>query len=375
MKNKMYYILMLVFSVCIAYTANAQYTTVAYDYQKNYFNEGRPLPAEVQLLFSGQSEKEVELVELELYNEKGNSLLFRNTWRAVEGNTFYIPVNYRLYPSESYDIRISYYQQLSDNEKKELENQLRQQMLAYVNASISRKGKKLELMEKPSKLYQQLNQSLEETFRKYQPLVELSADNMQLSSAIEKKLDHLYNQQVDSTTATQRLTELERQIETELAGIFDTDLAKLSDSRYIDNYETERKQRPLSINAGYGGVYIDGNLDNFTYGTAPFAGLAIPLGNNALAPKILGNASISLGAFFENFEDQNGDKVTGFIFPRPVYVGLDYKLFQFIRFNAGATFLEVQQSTMGLDAVKNNLIIRPFIGLGARINLSVGLVK
>jgi len=63
---------------------------------------------------------------------------------------------------------------------------------------------------------------------------------------------------------------------------------------------------------------------------------------------------------------------------RPVYLGLDYKLFEFVRFNAGAAFLEkTEMIVSGAEAGQTNTkaFIRPFVGLSARIDLSIGFGK
>ena len=100
-----------------------------------------------------------------------------------------------------------------------------------------------------------------------------------------------------------------------------------------------------------------------------------PLANSTLAPKFLRNSSLTLGAFLQDFEDTDGNKVTGFLVGTPTYLGLDYKLFEFIRFNAGATFLEKEKVGQMSDDITSSLLVRPFIGLSARIDLTVSLGK
>lgn len=151
--------------------------------------------------------------------------------------------------------------------------------------------------------------------------------------------------------------------------------SKLAISRYVDDYGTEKKQGFFSLSLGYGGVYLSGSWDDFTYDAAPYAGIAFPLSNSTIAPKFLRNSSVVLGAFLDNFEDEDGNEVTGMIVGRPFYAGLDYKLFEFVRFNAGAAFLEKTETiTSGPEAgqTSTQAFIRPFVGLSARIDLSIG---
>lgn len=147
-------------------------------------------------------------------------------------------------------------------------------------------------------------------------------------------------------------------------------------SRHVDDQETEKRRGAFSINAGYGGVYLGGDLDDFSYGNAPYLGLSFPMANSTLAPKFLRNSSLTIGAFLQDFEDGDGNKVTGFVVGRPIYLGLDYKLFEFIRFNAGATFLEKEKIAGPDDPdLISSLLVRPFIGLSAKVDLSVSLGK
>ena len=207
-----------------------------------------------------------------------------------------------------------------------------------------------------------------------------------LSKIVEQKLEQINKVSFekllkDTTVAEQRdnrsrflntqITEVQSVISTEVIQLMDKEWSKLTMSRYVDDFETERKKGSFILNVGYGGVYLGGNLNDLSYGSAPYLGMSLPFGNSALAPKFLRNSSITLGAFLQNFEDEDKNKIIGFLVDRPIYLGLDYKLFEFIRFNAGAAFLEkIEEMPLdGAGEIQTNqqVLIRPFIGLSARL--------
>ncbi len=70
----------------------------------------------------------------------------------------------------------------------------------------------------------------------------------------------------------------------------------------------------------------------------------------------------------DDFENNKGEKINGFLIKTPIYLGLDHRLFKFLRINAGATLLEDGNSTQG-----NKILVRPFLGLCAKIDLNIGL--
>lgn len=315
----------------------------------------------------------VTFVEIELYDSKGVNQLYSANWRSSGSKNFSIPFNYRLYPSEKYDFRINYFQLLSNEDKQDIKNQLLDRFNTFINGNTKRTADKVQLNKSAKQMSSYLDAAISEIFLQYRPAVDLPGQMMSFSDAVKDKLKAIDGQSAKSDSSTVVvLDELKAQVKVEVDRIFSREYVEIVDSKYVDNYETERKRGAVSINLGYGGVYLDGGLDDLTYGAAPFVGLAFPLGNNKLSP-VLGNASITLGVFTEDFEDQNGVTVTGFIVPKPIYLGLDYKLFQFIRLNAGATFLETEndQNEMG----GSEIIVRPFVGIGARINLNINIDK
>ncbi|PHN04487.1 hypothetical protein [Flavilitoribacter nigricans] len=390
--------LALIILLCSAIPIFGQYTTINYQLEKNYFNEGQALPAEKPLMFTGMVPTGIDIIEISIFPakaKKDKDRLYLASWKDIDqdNNTNYsLAVNYKLRASEQYDFRFDFYQKLSAREQEQLSDRILDQITAYVDANISLKGNNLVLNKSEKKMTQELEDIIRTALEDYRNQNGIGFEG--LSETVRQKLDKIeslkLNQQLADKINTeaggqqreviyrQQLEELEKAVVADIRETMSTPWSKLSLSRYVDDYETEHKKGSFSISAGYGGVYLNGDLDQLTYGAAPYLGVAFPLSNSTIAPKFLRNSSIVLGAFLENFEDESGNKISGLIVDRPIYLGLDYKLFEFIRFNAGAALLEKTEAVTGgseAGAANKTTLIRPFVGLSARIDLTVGFGK
>ncbi len=368
----------------------SQFITVNFDVEKNYFNEGQPLPSEKAMMFTGLAPEGVNIVEISILPAKGkdeNDALYTAIWKNTTNNqsgNYSLAVNYKLRASEEYDFKFRFFKVMSENEVNQLTERIDNQLNAYLDASVYLDKDEIELAKRDKKMLSEMQSLVNELLINYRNLNNTEFEGF--STSIEQKLKRLDKLEVpdrkkDSTAvkpdeflAIQK-DELRSQIAREVKLYMNKDWSIMTSTYYVDNYETEQKKGSFSVNVGYGGVYLSGNIDDFNYGAAPYAGLSFPLSNSTLAPRFLRNSSLTVGAFFDNFENENGTKISGVIVNRPIYVGLDYKLFQFVRFNAGATFLESRPEDSNSGPVisdeENSIFIRPFIGLSAKIDLSL----
>lgn len=369
----------------------AQYTTVQLDDNKNYFNDGQPLSSEKALMFTGELPDNIKFLEISVlpYKNKDNRVaLYTTTWRMpadASSRNFSAPMNYKLRASEKYDFQFDYFRNLNQSEKDRLEQDILANISAYLDVNISG-DKSIKLLKNHKKIMEGMNDILHNSLLYYrsnngQPLIQFSdivslklqkLESENLSKDFVKKDSTTTVTQVRNQTRDALVDDLKDQVNREITRMIDAEWMILDKTRIVDDYETESKQNFLSVSFGYGGAYLSGKVsENFDYGSSPYLGLSVPLGNSTFAPKILSNASFTLGAFTKNFENNEGREISGVLFNRPWYAGLDYKLFQFIRFNAGATFLQGVQG----DGSRGEVSIRPFIGVGARLNLNFSLEK
>lgn len=385
-----YIISIIIFFTFFTPVIYAQFITVNFDVEKNYFNEGQPLPSEKAMMFTGAVPEGVNMIEINILPAKGKNekdVLYTGIWKNTTNNqsgNYSLAINYKLRSSEEYDFKFRYFKAIPESEINNLTNRIINQLNAYLDASIILHKGKIELAKSDKKMRSEMQSLVNELLTNYRNLNNAAFEGF--STSIEQKLESLDKLEApdrnkDSMAVEPneflaiRKEELRSQIAQEVELYMYKDWSIMTSTYYVDNYETEQKKGSFSVNVGYGGVYLSGNIDDFTYGAAPYAGLSFPLSNSTLAPRFLRNSSLTVGAFFDNFEDEDGTKISGVIVNRPIYVGLDYKLFQFVRFNAGATFLESRPENVngGPDITneKNSIFIRPFVGLSAKIDLSL----
>lgn len=367
----------------------AQFTNVTYDLQRNWFNEGQPLPAEKSMVFKGMADEVSTMVELSVLGSKGDHQLYTATWFKTNTPELSINVPFKLRASDEYDFALHFFKPLDSKAQQKLQQQIIETLHTYLEVNMTG-DKSIKFTAGKKKILREMNALVAKKLVDYRSkkgtwqvafsdMVALKIEQLEqedLDKEYIKKDSTMSRQEVRTRSRQKMVDDLKSQISNEVIQFLDTELYVLHDSRYIDNYPTEKKENSLALNIGFGGVYLSGNWDDFTYGSSPYLGIAFPLGNSVLGSKFLSNTSVTLGVFTENFTDANDNEVTGFIVDRPIYLGLDHKLFKFIRINAGAAFLEGwKESTIaGVDPTKE-IMIRPYVGLSARVDLSIGFGK
>ncbi len=371
--------------------ATAQYATVNYDFEMNRFGENEPLPAEQSILFTGNIPESVDIVEISVFTARGKDnreSLSTAVWKRPfnrEGSVFNVPLNYKLQASKAYDLLIGFYSTIGREEQSEVYRQLTVNLDAYLDQTFGVKKNSIKLTRNTRQIISDMNDIVTSGLKNYRSRTfwgfegfsdivrqklntvekaDLSKAQYIFSSGDEEEQRRLYREQLTN--------ELKQLVHSEVKFLMNSEMAILIDRRYVDDYETEKRSTFFALNAGYGGVWLNDKLDSkSSFGDSPYLGLGFPLSTSTIAPKFFRNASLTLGVFTQNFENESGDKISGPIVNRPLYVGLDYKLFSFVRFNAGAALLEEQ----GNNGDGNKIFVRPFIGLSAKVNISLGLDK
>lgn len=345
--------------------AFGQYESVVFDYEMAYFNNGQALPAEQFMIFSGEISSEIEAVEISIFKPNGKKPLYAGLWQREKKKgteSFRLPLNFRLEGSTSYDLKIVYFKSFGESGKRALE----QRLLQKLNFSLDNK---LSSKEKPAgeKLLKELNLILEEGFQSLRNFEDIEASAFSSSFS-----QYLKATPLDSLN----LLGMKELMKKEVENLLEKSWVITAKKREVQDYPTEKKANALALNVGYGGVLLSGQADNFTYGSAPYVGLSIPLSNRAHGSSILRNTSISLGAFTKNLEGPEDQVFSGPIFGRPYFAGLGYSIFRFIRFNAGAVVIEEKPEIIAGENPNfdlNRIRVQAFIGLSAEIKFQVGL--
>ena len=387
MKN---FALVLVAIMGVLCPLSAQYATVNYDLNRNWFNQGQQLPAETDLVFTGKMPADAEVITVTILSAKRGDVLHTATWHRVnKGDELSLPVNYKLRSDYTYDFQLDFYGPVTAAKKTELRQRLVTTLHAYLEAK-QKDGTSIDFDGNAKKLTREMNELIANLLSPYQSrtggwdrelsdLVALKFERMEkakLTNGYDKRDTTATKETIKQSNRGLQLYEMENILSAEVDRILSVELLGLQDARVIDDYTTERKPGSLALNLGYGGAFLSGNIGDGTYGSAPYVGVGLPLGNRVLGTKFFRNASLVAGVFVDTFEGSDGQEVKGFLIDQPLYVGLDYKLFQFVHLNAGATTLD-GRTLQPADAVGagNQLVVRPFVGLSARINLALGLGK
>lgn len=381
----------LLFLTTLFSPLNAQYATVNFDYEKARFGENQPLPAETPIVFTGPIRENIDIVEVRIYSYKGKEKaapLVSADWKRPEDNSgatnFNVLVNYKLRASKKYDIEVTYFRPITEQERQALAGRLSKTIEIYLDSQMGETGKTISFQQSSKKTLRKMNGLAASILSDYRRRSDMPIPTF--SGLVEMKIEQIESVKLPkdgkekageeaSARAQQRaqlIKELRELAELEIKAMANTNLLIFADSRYVDDYQTEDKSGYFALNAGYGGVYLGGNLENLNYGTAPYLGLSFPLSTSTIAPRFLRNASLTVGVFTRDFDGDEGKEVSGPLVGRPFYLGLDYKLFQFVRFNAGGAVLEEPEIAGVADSDKR-VFLQPFVGLSAKVNLSLSL--
>ena len=365
--------------VMCALSAFSQRSTVYYDFAKNTFGNFEDLPAEEDLLINGALPPGTELVEIIVYQDevKAKDELYTGFWMAngTTGATeFSVPINYALTPGKGYTFLLSFYTPVKTDARKELYEQTRKNLEAYLNLNYEIDGDKIELKRGARKLRNELDQIVLQSMSQYR--ITSPGAFQGFSDIVLEQLKSIDGYKIAEGAAQPApLKSLMSLIDGELRSILNQDIVMLRTQRQLSDYKVEDKPGYFSIVGGYGAMYYGGELDNLNYDDNAFVGLGFPFATTKVAPKFLRNAAFSAGIFVKDFEI-DGRTFTGPIVNKPIFVGLDYKLFSFVRFNAGGVFIEEDLGNpTNIENITTNVKIRPFIGLSAKLNLSISLDK
>jgi hypothetical protein len=337
----------------------------------------------------------VEIVELRIFSgsSKDKNFLYQANWKRPEikeGNTFQIPVSYKLRSNSEYDIRVAYYKRIDSTSSLKFREQVFQYLDTYVDQSLNVEKNRIRLNTPPRQIIRDLNKIVERAnlyynnrsnvaFPGFSDMIVRGFENLKNKSLAPGQ----YNQdkgQGDSKQALkndyadEQIQTLKGMIHGEVNAVLNTDLLTVTDSKDIKNYKTEKLRSSLTLNVGYGGVYFKGNVNNISYDSGLYAGVSLPFGNAAFASSFLSKTTLSVGVFLKNFSDAEGQRISGPVLGRPVYAGLGYPILDFLRFNAGAAILQ-NASTAPSGISLQKVFIRPYVGLSVDINLWLGLGK
>ena len=363
----------------------AQKQTIQFDYERSSFNMDQPLPSEEQFFVSGEISEAVSMVEIIIKPGKRNRdfVLYQNRWKRSYNDTrqqFLLPVNYNLRGGTEYDILLNYYRYVSPPELENLKKGLNSALEAYVDQSLVLSKKRIRLVKSVPAMVSDMNAVVNSALSYYRSNQNVSFEGF--SSVVQDKLrivtrNPLRKGQRNEAERSRQAEELKSMVKAEVANLLNTGFSILADSRKVDNYPTQRGKNTLTVHVGYGGVFLNDQVADLNTGSSGMAGLTLPLGKRAFAPRLMSNSAVILGFYFQDFDNDQGVKATGPIFGKPVYAGFGYKVYEFIRISGGVAFLQNEANGNGTPTIDidDGLYLRPFVGITADINFWAGFSR
>ncbi|QMU29776.1 hypothetical protein [Adhaeribacter radiodurans] len=393
MKPNLYIFLLL--PLILSLPVLAQYKTVIFNYERAYFDDGQPLPAENRFIISGGVSANIDIVEVKIYHSSNTEKapFYQNTWEKRPTSppaTFALPINQPLRGNEEYTFVLNYYAKVSIEQQQQLISQINAALGAYIDQSYQVERSSITVLEHPRIIRSDLNAIVRQGLSLHRNQINYSFEGF--SDLVYQKLKQLgelnlqkarfniFAKQDENTKtvklryAQEQIAALKLMINQEVAQYAGVQLFGLTDSKRITDYMTEKTKNALALNVGYGGAYYSGTFDNLAYDAAPYAGISLPFGKAPFASPFWAKTSISTGVFLQNLKFGPGNVATGPLVHRPVYVALGYRVLPFIRLNAGATVLQNKlTSSTSTDLNLDKVYIRPFLGLSMEINLWLNL--
>ncbi|MBC8147714.1 MAG: hypothetical protein H8E98_06985 [Bacteroidetes bacterium] len=387
---KYYLLIALMFASVVSF---AQYESVQYNYEKNWFNESRPLPAESDWMLTGAVSKQTKLVEVSIYltSDIKKDDVYVADWKIPFDKTssnFSIPINYKLRGNERYSFTISYFRNCEINEKITLQKTLIDIIGTYISQILLVDNNQIYLSKSPKTARNELDKIVIEGLTYYRSksssefegFSDLVLDKLNYINKLKLKNARLRiiknrddeNSNIKVKFIDKQLYELKVLCAKELSQYLSHDMYVLFDKRVVLDYLTTKVKNVIPINLGYLGVYNSGSISSLSYGSAPYAGISFPLGKSAFSNAFWSNTSLSAGVILNNFKFSENKTTTGPLIGLPSYIGIGYKTFYLLRLNAGIVFLQNEvQSQSNLNF--SNIYVRPYIGLSLEFNLWIGI--
>ncbi|MGB1242981.1 MAG: hypothetical protein ACPG49_10695 [Chitinophagales bacterium] len=385
-KLSMLAVLLLLWNGAIAQNQTA---TVIYHYERNSFNENQALPAETFFNLNGSMDDETQLVTFCIHQvgkiEK-HKPLFSTEWTRPSGNSlevFSMPVKYKLRGGKNYDFEIVYYSAIDQEERNYVKTKLFEAFDSYIGSVTLVEKRNITLLKSPKQILNDLNAIAAEGLSLYKNETDIQFDGfsdivldklIQIESSKLKKGKFLFldgkNKEARNQYAQQLLDELRQIVHNESEQYLNITLLKPFNTRTVLDYPVEKTRKELAVDVGYGGVYLDQDISEKDIQFSPFVGISFPLARKAFSP-FLANTSISTGILLDKFKDVEGNTQRGLIVKRPVYAALNHRLFQFIWVNAGVVVMDEDNSESLRDLQFKDLKFQPFVGVSAKINLSM----
>lgn len=381
-------LLLITILICASLPAYAQIETVNLDIVSGKLNGGNPIPTEQSFYIQGAIPEKIEMVKLIIYpskkSEKAASSYFWKTPFGYQELSYQVLVSDPLRSNSDYHLEFGFYQKAGKEQVDEVIRLISQNINSYISTITTIKRGGIKFSENNEVILSNLEQIVERgayyfelpNGQKFPGFSDITRAKLEQREKLKLGRAKLNTTEVDENEnaravyAAQYLSELNEIITAEIEQFISPNMLVRVDEKVFTNYPTEKTANVIPINIGYGAISLSKGLPDQEFAYSPYVGLSFPLGNRTFA-RFMNNLSISTGVFISgDMENALSEKISGPLADRPVYVGLGYNFFRFIRLNAGGTFITTEQ--MGGSKVNS---FQPFLGLSAEFNLWLGFGK
>ncbi|UZD23005.1 hypothetical protein [Algoriphagus halophytocola] len=364
----------------------AQTTTINLDLITGKLNGGLPLPAEEEFYIRGPIPENIEIVKLKInQSKKAEKTALTYFWTAPFGYndlSYQVLVADPLRSNEDYHLEIGYYQKAGADQIQEVRDLIHQNIEAYLSTVTKIKRGGVKFTESDEVLLNNLSQIVTrgayyfempngEQFPGFSDITRSKLEQrskLKMGKAKFNVTGLSENDNARAAYAEKYISELENILFAEVDQYLSPNMLVRVHETVFENYPTEKTANSLPINVGYGAISVSKGLPEQEFVASPYAGVSFPLGNRTFA-RFMNNMSISTGFFLSgDMKNQLDEKISGPVLDRPIYVGLGYNFFRFIRLNAGGTFITTEK----LDG-SNQKGFQPFVGVSAEFNLWLGI--
>ena len=364
----------------------AQVTTINLDLITGKINGGNPLPAEKEFYIHGAIPEKIEMVKLTIYpSKKTEKAGYTYFWKAPFGYkdlSYQVLVADPLRSNTDYRLEFGYYQKAGADQINEVRSLIHQNIETYLSTVTSVKKGGIHFSESDEVLITNFSKIVDqgayyfelpngEKFPGFSDITRAKLEQRGKLKMGKAKFNVTGMTEADNARAVyadEYITELENILFSEVDQYMSPNMLVRVDENVFENYPTEKTANSLPINVGYGAISLSKGLPDQEFVTSPYAGISFPLGNRTFA-RFMNNMSISTGFFLSgNMKNQLDEKISGPVLDRPIYVGLGYNFFRFIRINAGGTFITTEM----LNGTNQNSF-QPFVGVSAEFNLWLGI--
>lgn len=252
------------------------------DFEKQLFDEGKPLPGDVPLVIRGNVSGKVSMVKLTLLKkpEKTVKPLYSARWVRPDdfvGNAFILPVNFRLHSGGAYTFVFEKYRLMSEAERQELNDILKTSAETYIFSSVEKINDRYYFKQSPLAPYHVLNAILEKGLANFENKIYERPESF--SAIVENLLLMLTQTNVRKKSAPAAetygeslLLELIRQVFNEIDLITNAYIYVLDERIVLSDVSTEKDPYLFAVNVGYAGAYYQGKKDKAEFLSGPYAG-------------------------------------------------------------------------------------------------------